>query len=93
MEKLDDQIKATNANVASVFVLDDRLELVPSGSWSVATRSSKEAVAVRDWYLAEVVPHLDLQKKQPLDTRGHKYGRREDKPFLLSYMRKQLGTA
>ena len=90
VEKLDDQVKATDPNIASVFVLDDHLELVPSGSWSVATRNSKEAIAIRDWFLTEAVSHLDL-KKQPLDTRGHMYGRRDDIPYLLSFMRKQLG--
>ncbi len=47
-------------------------------------------MANRDWYLAEVIPHLGLPK-QPLDERGHKYGRRGEQPYLLAYMRKQLG--
>jgi two-component system phosphate regulon sensor histidine kinase PhoR len=94
IEQLDDQVKHFGAGVSSVFVLDDQLKLVLGGSSSVG-RDAKDAIAIRDWYLANVIPKLGLPKL-PVSKRGHFYGRGkpgEPAPsggFLLSYMRKQL---
>jgi two-component system phosphate regulon sensor histidine kinase PhoR len=77
--------------VLGVYVLDDQLKLVPDGSWSTQARTAKEAIAIRDWYLAQVIPRLSLQR-QTVNERGHDFfddnnGRR----FLLSFMRRVSG--
>jgi two-component system, OmpR family, phosphate regulon sensor histidine kinase PhoR len=87
LDKLDDQVRTSGGAVASVFVLDAQLRPVLGGSSSVG--DPKDAVVTRDWYLANVIPKLDL-RKQPLDQRAHVYGRRGDQPYLLAYTRKQL---
>ena len=89
LDKLEDQVKSAGAAVASGFVLDDQLKPVLGGSWS-GSRPPKEAVEMRDWYLAHVMAKL-VQPKPPLDLRRHRYGRGPfNRPYLLSYMRKQL---
>ncbi|HEY0254890.1 MAG TPA: HAMP domain-containing sensor histidine kinase [Kofleriaceae bacterium] len=89
LDRLEEQVKSTGAAVASAFVLDDHLKPVVGGSLS-GSRDPKDAVAMRDWYLAHVIGKLDLPKL-PLDIRGHRYGRGPyDAPYLLSFERKQL---
>ena len=90
IEKLDAQLKAVQSGIASVFVLDDQLKLVLGGSASAGRRGAKDAIAMRDWYLGNVIPKLGLSAL-PLNQRYHHYGRgQRDEPFLLSYMRKRL---
>jgi two-component system, OmpR family, phosphate regulon sensor histidine kinase PhoR len=90
IEKLDDKVRSTRAGVTSVFVLDDQLQLPLGGSWTVGSRDAKTAVAIRDWYLANVIPTLGLPKL-PLDQRVHHYGHGpNDEPYVLSYMHKQF---
>ncbi len=81
-------VRSSGAAVASVLVLDDQLHLVPGGSWS--SRDVKEAVAIRDWFLTNVIPKLPLAT-QKLGERGHVYGRRDGKPYVLSYTRRVSG--
>jgi two-component system, OmpR family, phosphate regulon sensor histidine kinase PhoR len=88
LDKLDEQMRTVGGAVSSVFVLDDRLKPVPGGSSAIG--DPKEAVQSRDWYLANVIPKLALQK-QRLNVRGHYYDRRGERPFLLAFMRKQQG--
>jgi two-component system phosphate regulon sensor histidine kinase PhoR len=90
LDKLVEQMKGAAEQVTSVFVLDDHLQVVPGGSSSLGDADPKEAIARRDWYLANVIPKLGLGKLQP-NQRKHVYGRRDERPFLLAYMRKQLG--
>jgi len=90
LDKLEDQVRASGAGVASVSVLDDQLKLLPGGSIYSTTRSNKDAAQIRDWFLANVVPKLPLAK-QPLGKRGHASGLREGKPYVLSYARKASG--
>src|SRR4029077_9587542 len=56
---------------------------------TVGSVDPKEAIATRDWYIASVLPRLP-PPKLPLNQRAHYYGRNGDRPFLLTYMRKQL---
>ena len=89
LDRLEEQVKSTGAAVASAFVLDDQLTPVLGGSIS-GSSDPKDALAMRDWYLANVIGRLNLSKL-PLDTRDHHYGRGpNNKPYLLSYERKQL---
>jgi two-component system phosphate regulon sensor histidine kinase PhoR len=88
MAKLPDAMKSVSLP-QSVFVLDERLKLVPDGQFT--RRDPKQGVALRDWFLAHVVPQLPLAKL-PLNQRGHLYSRDKDgKPYLFSFERKQAG--
>lgn len=91
LDRLEEQVKSTGAAVASVFVLDAQLKPVPGGSISF-TSDPKDAVAMRDWYLANVIGNLKPPITQlQLDARGHHYGRGpNNKPYLLSYEHKRL---
>jgi two-component system, OmpR family, phosphate regulon sensor histidine kinase PhoR len=89
LDRVEDQVKSTRAAVASAFVLDSELRPVLGGSIS-GSSDPKDAVAMRDWYLANVIGTLRLAKLTA-DTRDHHYGRGpNNKPYLLSYMRKVL---
>ncbi|HEX4451153.1 MAG TPA: HAMP domain-containing sensor histidine kinase [Kofleriaceae bacterium] len=90
LDKLGEQMRGAAEQVTSVFVLDAHLQVVPGGSTSLRDADPKEAIERRDWYLANVIPKLGLQKLQP-NQRKHVYGRRDDRPFLLAFMHKQLG--
>ena len=72
LDKLEEQVKSAGAAVASAFVLDDQLKPVLDGSHSFS-RDPKDAVATRDWYLANVIGHAKGITAQalaamPLDT-------------------------
>jgi two-component system phosphate regulon sensor histidine kinase PhoR len=89
LDKLEDQVKSAGAAAASGFVLDDQLKPVPGGSWS-GSRTPKDALAMRDWYLANALSKIKTLRL-PLDVRQHIYGRGPiNEPYLLSYARKQL---
>ncbi|HEY3808100.1 MAG TPA: HAMP domain-containing sensor histidine kinase [Kofleriaceae bacterium] len=88
LDKLPDQVRAGGIAISSVFVLDDHLNVVPGGT--AAVDDPKQAVANRDWYVANVIPKLGLPKLK-LDERGHWYGRHADQPYLLAFMHKQDG--
>lgn len=83
VSQLQRKVEQSGAAVRSVFVLDDRLKLVPDGV--VSSRS----VAFRDWFVAHVLPQLPMAK-QPVDTRGHLY-LNLDQPYLFSFMRRVSG--
>jgi two-component system phosphate regulon sensor histidine kinase PhoR len=87
LDKLPEQVRTSDPWISSVFVLDEHLKVVPGGT--AASDDPKQAVANRDWYLANVIPKLP--KPLRLDERMHAYGRHDDRPYLLAYMKKQLG--
>jgi two-component system, OmpR family, phosphate regulon sensor histidine kinase PhoR len=90
LDKLEDQVKSSGAAIASLFVLDDQLKPVAGGSWA-GSRETKDAIKMRDWYLANVMPKLKALHTAELERRYHKYGRGPfNRPYLLSYARKQL---
>jgi hypothetical protein len=60
MVNLGELVKTTSAAVASVYVLDDHLQLIPGGHFSISTRSDKEAVAITEWFMRRVVAQLGL---------------------------------
>ncbi len=84
LPRLQKKVETSGAGVVSVIVLDEQLNLVPSGS--VSTQPEKQAKEFRDWMLANVVPQLPLAR-QPLNERGHLY-LNLDRPYLFSFMRR-----
>ncbi|HWO18359.1 MAG TPA: HAMP domain-containing sensor histidine kinase [Kofleriaceae bacterium] len=84
LPRLQKKVETSGAGVVSVIVLDEQLNLVPSGS--VSTQPEKQAKAFRDWLLANVLPQLPLAR-QPLGERGHLY-LNLDRPYLFSFMRR-----
>src|SRR5690606_14076208 len=59
---------ANGVHVMSVFVLDERLDIIPGGY--VSLRGDKDGIAFRDWFREEVLPDLPLAQ-QPVNERGH----------------------
>jgi two-component system, OmpR family, phosphate regulon sensor histidine kinase PhoR len=84
LPRLQKKVETSGAGVVSVIVLDEQLNLVPSGS--VSTQPEKQARELRDWLLANVLPQLPLAKT-PLNERGHLY-LNLDRPYLFSFMRR-----
>jgi two-component system phosphate regulon sensor histidine kinase PhoR len=111
--KLDDMASlttlpsATGAAVVSVYVLDQQKQLVPDGFVRVGKQKPtpaelvaerKVAVTMRDWFLANIVPILPLDK-QKVGVRNHLYlnltdkpGKVEGKPYLFSFMKRVSGN-
>lgn len=79
---------ARGVNVASVFVLDDQLALVPDGHYS--QRDPAEAAEFLAWFQRDVLPTLRLAELAP-NTREHVHGTWHGKPYLFSYMKKVWG--
>lgn len=88
LSDLQSVVKTHGAAVASVFVLDERLEVVPGGY--ATTRGREEGLAFRDYFVSQIVPTLALGEK-PLRTRGHVHGAWGDRPFLFSFTRRAWG--
>jgi two-component system phosphate regulon sensor histidine kinase PhoR len=88
MSDLRELVKTTGVAATSVFVLDDRLRLVPDGS--VSTRLGKPGIAFRDKFLARILPELPLTE-QPVGKRGHVYGTWDGRPYLFSFMKRVSG--
>lgn len=89
-------VRSTGAAVSSVFVLDEHLELLPDGYYSLF-RSDKEGTAYRNDFLSRILPELQLEK-QELGVRGHLFLRQDPKSgegasrwYLFSFMRRQSG--
>lgn len=77
----------TGAAFSSIYVLDDKLELVPSANITTR-RDEAEANAYRDWFVSHVLPQLALQQAKA-DERGHLYLNVEGRPYLFSYMKRK----
>jgi two-component system phosphate regulon sensor histidine kinase PhoR len=88
MSDLRELVKTTGVAATSVFVLDEKLRLVPDGS--VSTRLGKPGIAFRDKFLARILPELPLAKS-PLGKRGHVYGTWDGRPYLFSFMKRVSG--
>jgi two-component system phosphate regulon sensor histidine kinase PhoR len=90
MVNLGELVKTTRAAVTSVFVLDDRLQLMPDGVHS--TKGS----AFRDWFTSRVVAQLALPKRAASCSltscaRHHLMFQVDGKPYLFSFVKKQQG--
>jgi two-component system phosphate regulon sensor histidine kinase PhoR len=75
---------ATGAAVASVFVLDDHLEIIPGG-YAAGRLHDNETNAFRDWFMAHVLKELAL-KQAPPDERRHLYAYWGERPYLFTFM-------
>jgi two-component system phosphate regulon sensor histidine kinase PhoR len=84
--ELPNLANTTGAAVLSVYVLDDQLNLVPSGFVS-SREERKEGEAFRDWFLQRVLPLLPLED-QKVGTRGHLYLNLDGRPYLFSFMKR-----
>ena len=82
-----DAVRKSRAAVRSVFVLDDRLRLLPDGT--VSTRG-RAGIEFRDKFLAQILPELPLAK-QPVGKRGHVYRTWDGRPHLFSFMKRVSG--
>jgi two-component system, OmpR family, phosphate regulon sensor histidine kinase PhoR len=89
LSNLGDLVNGKHAAVASVFVLDRDLELVPDGYVS-SRPSKKEGVEFRDYFLAKVLPRLRLKDLRDSE-RHHVHGLWDGKPYLFSFARKGSG--
>lgn len=92
MSDLSALVRPTGAAVASVFVLDEALQLVPGGY--VSSRPSKEGAAFADYFMTRILPELQLAS-QPLGVRRHLFLREQSAAgeppgrwYLFSFMRR-----
>jgi two-component system phosphate regulon sensor histidine kinase PhoR len=92
MSDLSALVRPTGAAVASVFVLDDQLTLVPGGY--VSNRPAKEGAAFAEYFMTRILPELQLER-QPLGVRQHLFLREKSGPgeppgrwYLFSFMRR-----
>jgi two-component system, OmpR family, phosphate regulon sensor histidine kinase PhoR len=76
----------TGAAVLSVYVLDDKRELVPNGA-ATSRKDPKEASAFRDWFLQRVLGLLALDQ-QKVGVRAHLYLNLDGRPYLFSFMKR-----
>jgi two-component system phosphate regulon sensor histidine kinase PhoR len=90
MSDLETLSAQTGAAVASVFVLDDHLELIPGG-YAAGRVHDNESNAFRDWFMTNVLRDLPL-RASPTGERRHKYDYWGKRPYLFSFMRRQSGT-
>jgi two-component system phosphate regulon sensor histidine kinase PhoR len=81
--------ETTGAAFTSIYVLDDRLQLIPSGYNT--TRGADEGNAYRDWFMQRVLPLLRLEQAKP-NVRGHFYFSLDGRPYLFSYMKRASGN-
>ncbi len=88
-------VRQTGAAVASVFVLDDRLQLIPDGY--VSNRAAKAGEQFRDYFFARILPELQIDKAA-LGVREHLFLREQSAPdqpagrwYLFSFMRRMAG--
>jgi len=92
MSDLSALVRPTGAAVASVFVLDEQLNLVPGGY--VSNRPAKEGAAFAEYFMTRILPELQLET-QPLGVRQHLFLREKSQPgeppgrwYLFSFMRR-----
>ncbi|MBA3456599.1 MAG: HAMP domain-containing histidine kinase [Deltaproteobacteria bacterium] len=93
--ELGELVRPTGAAVASVFVLDDKLELIPGGYYS--NRPSKEGDELKKYFFSRILPELPLAKL-PLGVRDHRFlreksalGQPPGRWYLFSFMRRMSG--
>src|SRR6185436_10089861 len=88
MSDLRELVRSSGVAATSVFVLDDKLRLIPDGT--VSTRLGKPGIEFRDKFLSRIPPELPLAK-QPAGKRGHVYRTWDGRPYLFSFMKRVSG--
>jgi len=88
MSDLRELVRSSGVAATSVFVLDDKLRLIPDGT--VSTRLGKPGIEFRDKFLSRILPELPLAK-QPAGKRGHVYRTWDGRPYLFSFMKRVSG--
>lgn len=79
---------ASGIHVVSVFVLDDKLTVVPDGY--VSQRSGKEGAEFRAWFEQAVLPRLALDRLV-VGERKHSHQIWDGKDYLWSMMKRSWG--
>jgi two-component system, OmpR family, phosphate regulon sensor histidine kinase PhoR len=87
VRKLDDL--TAGMHISSVFVLDDKLAVIPDGHRSF--RPDKEAQEFRQWFEKSIAPSLGLDKLT-VGVREHLHITVDGKPYLFSYMKRASGS-
>jgi two-component system, OmpR family, phosphate regulon sensor histidine kinase PhoR len=87
ISKLDDL--TAGLHLVSVFVLDEKLEVIPGGHRS--NRRDKEALEFRQWFEKSIAPSLQLDKV-PVGVREHLHVTIEGKPYLFSFTKRASGS-
>jgi two-component system phosphate regulon sensor histidine kinase PhoR len=81
--EIGDVINSQEAAVVSVFLLDEKLEPVPSGYWS----NRPDAVAFRDRFVTRILPSLPL-RTVPVGGYGHVHDVFDGEQFLFAFTRR-----
>jgi len=86
MSGLHELPKTTGAAIINIYVLDDKLEILPSGTASFM--SKEDAKIHREWFMTQVLPKLPFGEHK-VGERGHYFFYVNDKPTLFSFMRRE----
>jgi two-component system, OmpR family, phosphate regulon sensor histidine kinase PhoR len=85
LPNLTDIVKNARGAVASIFVLDADLGVLPGGHYSNRPRNA--GLAFSDFFRERVVPMLPLRASPP-GVRGHLHRVWDGRPYLFSYIRR-----
>lgn len=85
LPNLTDIVKSSRGAVASIFVLDADLGVLPGGHYSNRPRNA--GLAFSDFFRERVVPMLPLRATPP-NVRGHLHRIWDGRPYLFSYIRR-----
>jgi two-component system phosphate regulon sensor histidine kinase PhoR len=85
LPNLTEIVKSSRGAVASIFVLDADLNVLPGGHYS--NRPREAVLAFIDFFRERVVPMLHL-RSSPLGARGHLHRVWDGRPYLFSYIRR-----
>jgi two-component system, OmpR family, phosphate regulon sensor histidine kinase PhoR len=85
LPNLTDIVKNARGAVASIFVLDAELRVLPGGHYSSRPRDA--GLAFIDFFRERIVPLLPLRASPP-GVRGHLHRSWDGRPYLFSYIRR-----
>ncbi len=85
LPNLTEVVKNSRGAVASVFVLDAELNVLPGGHYS--NRPREAGLAFIGFFRQRVIPELPL-RVAPLGVRRHVHRVWDGRPYLFSYMRR-----
>jgi len=92
---LDQLVRPTGAAVASLFVIDDKMQPIPDGY--ISSRDPKKGAEFKQYFFAQILPELKLDRLK-LGVREHQFLREKSQPgqpagrwYLFSFMRRMAG--